>query len=86
MAGYNATRAVNDLLLQHEASPPSFTVNLYPEHWTLNNGSKFLYNNQVAVCIPARVIPFVLTPSDSRYSMIYVHRGYPWISLSYLTP
>ncbi|EKM50542.1 uncharacterized protein PHACADRAFT_213459 [Phanerochaete carnosa HHB-10118-sp] len=48
MTDYNVTRSVEGLLAQHESSPPSFTVHLYPEHWTLNNGSKFLYNNQVA--------------------------------------
>jgi hypothetical protein len=25
-------------------------VHLHPEYWTLNHGSKFLYNNPVAVC------------------------------------
>lgn len=50
MADYNVSRSVEELLTQHESSPPSFTVHLYPEHWTLNNGSKILYNNQVAVC------------------------------------
>ena len=47
--GAPSVAAVQELLAQHEASPPSFTVHLYPEHWTLNHGSKFLYNNQVAV-------------------------------------
>ncbi len=50
MAGYNITRSVEELLEAHRSSPPSFTVHLHPDHWTLNNGSKFLYNNQVAVC------------------------------------
>lgn len=49
MTGYNLSRAVADLLADNDLSPPSFTVNLYPEHWTLNQGSKFLYNNPVAV-------------------------------------
>lgn len=49
MAGYNLTRYVEELLFENEESPASFTVHLYPEHWTLNNGSKFLYNNPVAV-------------------------------------
>ncbi|KAI0077762.1 hypothetical protein K474DRAFT_1620724 [Panus rudis PR-1116 ss-1] len=49
MACYNLTRFNDDLLRKHENDPPSFIVRLYPEHWTLNNGSKFLYtNNQVA--------------------------------------
>lgn len=36
------------LLEEYEKSPPSFSVHLYPGHWTLNNGPKFLYNNQVS--------------------------------------
>ncbi|KAG6855908.1 hypothetical protein H0H87_009514 [Tephrocybe sp. NHM501043] len=48
MASYNTTRFVEDLLERTVALPPSFTVHLHPEHWTLNNGSKFLYNNQIA--------------------------------------
>ena len=49
MAAYNITRAVTELLDEHKDSLPSFTIQLYPEHWTLNGGPKFLYNNQVAV-------------------------------------
>ncbi|KAI0796211.1 Spt20 family-domain-containing protein [Abortiporus biennis] len=48
MASYNMTRFVEDLLDANAESSSSFTVNLYPEHWTLNNGSKFLYNNHLA--------------------------------------
>ncbi|KAH9893546.1 Spt20 family-domain-containing protein [Cubamyces lactineus] len=48
MAVYNTSRFIDGLLKSHENSPPSFTVRLYREHWTLNNGSKFLYNNQIA--------------------------------------
>ncbi|EIW59818.1 uncharacterized protein TRAVEDRAFT_28817, partial [Trametes versicolor FP-101664 SS1] len=48
MAVYNTSRFIDGLLKTHETSPPSFTVRLYREHWTLNNGSKFLYNNQIA--------------------------------------
>ncbi|KAH8104068.1 Spt20 family-domain-containing protein [Cristinia sonorae] len=48
MAGYNLTRSVDELLETNRTAPPSFTVHLYPEHWTLNSGLKFLYNNQVA--------------------------------------
>lgn len=51
MASYNLTRYVEELLEANESSPPSFTVHLYPEYWTLNSGSKFLYNNPVAVRI-----------------------------------
>ena len=49
MAGYNLTREVEDLLERIEPLPPSFTVHLHPDYWTLNSGSKFLYNNQIAV-------------------------------------
>lgn len=49
MTSYNTTRYMNELLEKHASDPPSFTVHLYPEHWTLNGGSRFLYNNQVAV-------------------------------------
>jgi len=49
MAGYNLTRLVEELLDKTEPSPPSFSVHLHPEYWTLNSGSKFLYNNQIAV-------------------------------------
>ncbi|KAF8074624.1 Spt20 family-domain-containing protein [Lyophyllum atratum] len=48
MAGYNRTRYVEALLERTEALPPSFTIHLHLEYWTLNNGSKFLYNNQIA--------------------------------------
>ncbi|KAF8880178.1 transcription factor Spt20 [Infundibulicybe gibba] len=48
MAGYNRTRYVEDLLERTEALPPSFTIHLHPEHWTLNKGPKFLYNNPIA--------------------------------------
>jgi hypothetical protein len=38
-----------DLLEKNESQPPSFSVHLHPEHWTLNNVSKFLYNTQISV-------------------------------------
>lgn len=53
MAGYNLTRTVEEVLEyleKDEKNLPSFTVHLHPEYWTLNHGSKFLYNNPVAVC------------------------------------
>lgn len=37
-----------DLLKRNEDAPPSFTVNLFQDYWTLNSSSKFLYNNQIA--------------------------------------
>ncbi|KIM60570.1 hypothetical protein SCLCIDRAFT_1216637 [Scleroderma citrinum Foug A] len=48
MSGYNITRSAEDLLDKYESFPPSFSIHLYPEHWTLNAGPKFLYNNPVA--------------------------------------
>ncbi|KAF8911231.1 Spt20 family-domain-containing protein [Mucidula mucida] len=48
MTWYNQTRQVEELLAKNESHPPSFSVHLHPEHWTLNHGPKFLYNNHVA--------------------------------------
>ncbi|KAI6044449.1 Spt20 family-domain-containing protein [Pisolithus marmoratus] len=48
MTGYNITRSTEELLSKYESSPPSFSIHLYPDHWTLNNGPKFLYNSPVA--------------------------------------
>ncbi|TEB33050.1 hypothetical protein FA13DRAFT_1627386 [Coprinellus micaceus] len=45
---YNRTRYVEELLETVDEKPPSFTVHLHPEFWVLNNGSKFLYHNQIA--------------------------------------
>ncbi|KAI0064034.1 hypothetical protein BV25DRAFT_1801090 [Artomyces pyxidatus] len=45
---YNLTRLSNDLLDKYMDSPPSLSVQLYPEHWTLNSGSKQLYNQPAA--------------------------------------
>ncbi|OBZ73602.1 SAGA complex subunit spt20 [Grifola frondosa] len=53
MASYNVTRSVEELLRAHQASPPSFMVKLHPEHWTLNNGNKFLYNSPAASLLDA---------------------------------
>ncbi|KAJ7036529.1 Spt20 family-domain-containing protein, partial [Mycena alexandri] len=36
------------LLEKNASQPPSFSVHLHPEHWTLNNVSKFLYNTQIS--------------------------------------
>jgi hypothetical protein len=49
MAIYNRTRYAEELLEKTDSLPPSFTIHLHLEYWTLNNGSKFLYNNQIAV-------------------------------------
>ncbi|KAF8621878.1 hypothetical protein AX15_007435 [Amanita polypyramis BW_CC] len=48
MAGYNKARFVQDLLQRTEGKPPSFTVNLYPDYWSLNNGSRFHYHIPMA--------------------------------------
>ncbi|KAF8552879.1 hypothetical protein OG21DRAFT_1442848 [Imleria badia] len=48
MTGYNITRSAEALLDKYESDPPSFSIHLFPEYWTLNNGPKFLYNNPVA--------------------------------------
>ena len=75
MAGYNLTREVEDLLERIEPLPPSFTVHLHPDYWTLNSGSKWLYNNQVAVsamCIA--VARRAEGPLQSLLDDIRVHR------------
>ncbi|KAK0497381.1 Spt20 family-domain-containing protein [Armillaria luteobubalina] len=48
MTWYNQTRQVEELLAKTQSKPASFTVHLHAEHWVLNNGSKFLYNNYAA--------------------------------------
>ncbi|KLO13248.1 hypothetical protein SCHPADRAFT_915317 [Schizopora paradoxa] len=47
-SGYNIVRDDKVLLDAYNNSPPSFVINLFPSHWTLNNGPKFMYNNQVS--------------------------------------
>ncbi|KAI9508161.1 Spt20 family-domain-containing protein [Russula earlei] len=42
---YNLTREAQSILEQHQSSPPSFSVQLYHDNWTLNSGPKFLYNS-----------------------------------------
>lgn len=42
---YNLTREARSILEEHENSPPSFSVQLYADNWTLNSGPKFLYNH-----------------------------------------
>ncbi|KAK7031667.1 Spt20 family-domain-containing protein [Favolaschia claudopus] len=49
MSTYNRTRHAELLLEKNASQPPSFSVHLHPEHWTLNNVStKFLYNTQIS--------------------------------------
>lgn len=62
MAGYNLTRTVEEVLEHFEKDGknlPSFTVHLHPEYWILNNGSKFLYNNPVAVRATSSLCIFI---------------------------
>lgn len=47
--GYNLIRDDAQLLEEHAKSPPSFSIHLYPDHWLLNNVSKFVYGHQVSV-------------------------------------
>lgn len=42
---YNLTRETQSILDEHQNSPPSFSVQLYHDNWTLNSGPKFLYNS-----------------------------------------
>lgn len=65
MASYNGARFVQEVLDAHESSPPSFTVYLHPDYWTLNGGSKFLYNNQMAVSALFSQTNECLTPLQS---------------------
>ncbi|KAF8579913.1 hypothetical protein K439DRAFT_1358359 [Ramaria rubella] len=46
---YNQSRFSQSLLSKYRKSPPSFTINFYDDHWTLNKGpSKFLYTQPVS--------------------------------------
>ena len=88
MAGYNRTRYVEQLLEKTESLPPSFTVHLHAEYWILNNGSKFLYHNQIAVSDVYRVYAaYVLTSilqsllDDIRaLASSLNHTGCAWLS------
>src|SRR6266702_272063 len=42
---YNLTRETQSILKEYENSPPSFSVQLDHDNWTLNSGPKFLYNS-----------------------------------------
>jgi transcription factor SPT20 len=75
MAGYNRTRYVEQLLEKTESLPPSISVHLHSEHWVLNNGSKFQYNNQIAVRNSIAVAGCVsLTALKSLLDDIRAHR------------
>jgi hypothetical protein len=56
---YNLTREAQLILEQHENSPPSFSVQLYNDNWTLNSGPKFLYNSPAYT---VRTLPLPLPP------------------------
>jgi hypothetical protein len=53
MSVYNPIRHQREILQRHENDPPSLTLAFYPEHWTLNNSSKFSYQTPVAVRLDA---------------------------------
>ncbi|KAN0137073.1 Spt20 family domain containing protein [Lactarius tabidus] len=42
---YNLTRESQSILKEYDTSPASFTVQLHPDNWTLNEGPKFLYSS-----------------------------------------
>lgn len=47
---YNQPRFSQNLLSRYKKSSPSFAIDLYDDHWTLNKGpSKFLYSQPVSV-------------------------------------
>jgi hypothetical protein len=62
---YNLTRQAQSILEQHENDPPSFSVQLYHDNWTLNSGPKFLYNS------PAYTVRSLPSPSALLYPAIH---------------
>ncbi|TFK23191.1 hypothetical protein FA15DRAFT_670690 [Coprinopsis marcescibilis] len=48
LESYNRTRYVEELLDRTKDDPPSLAIHLHADYWILNNGSKFLYQNQMA--------------------------------------
>ncbi|KAF8517924.1 Spt20 family-domain-containing protein [Hysterangium stoloniferum] len=49
---YNQPSFAKNFLAKYKKSPPSFTIDLYDDHWTLNKGhSKFLYTQPVSVIL-----------------------------------
>jgi transcription factor SPT20 len=49
---YNVTGANAQLLAAHGSGPPSFTVHLHAEHWTLNGApNKFTYTSPPALAL-----------------------------------
>ena len=85
MSGYNITRSAEELLDKYESSQPSFSIHLYPDHWTLNAGPKFLYNNPVAVCLTSLILGCYLQ-GISHFWMTCVRTEYQWTFLSSLIP
>jgi hypothetical protein len=59
---YNLTREAQSILEEHQNSPPSFSVQLYHDNWTLNSGPKFLYNSPAYT---VRTHPLVAIPCHS---------------------
>lgn len=51
---YNQPRFAQNLLSKYKKCAPSFAIDLYDDHWTLNKGpSKFLYTQPVSVSAAA---------------------------------
>ena len=61
---YNLTREAQSILDEHQDSPPSFSVQLYHDNWTLNSGPKFLYNS------PAYTVRTHLLLAISYHSLV----------------
>jgi len=61
---YNLTRETQSILDEHQNSPPSFSVQLYHDNWTLNSGPKFLYNS------PAYTVRRHLLLAISHHSLV----------------
>jgi hypothetical protein len=61
---YNLTREAQSILDEHQDSPPSFSVQLYHDNWTLNSGPKFLYNS------PAYTVRTRLLLAVSYHSLV----------------
>jgi hypothetical protein len=61
---YNLTREAQSILDEHQNNPPSFSVQLYHDNWTLNSGPKFLYNS------PAYTVRTHLLVAISHHSLV----------------
>lgn len=71
-SGYNLMRDDAELLAEHAHLQSSFSIHLYPEHWTLNNGPKFLYNKPVSVGPILSIHPFPSLTRRHAYSLFWM--------------